>query len=1169
MKKIQRADAIRNILKRLASYLSVCLVIVLGIGGMLTTRYMEAGLDKTTTKYYEDRKFKNYELISSLGVSDASIKKLEAADFVIDAEGVLQVEGSASSKNRKDNITLISLTKKVSVPEVIEGRAPEADNECIIGEDYAETAGLKIGDKLSISLSGLGFSSEGEFAVNEEFTDSMTEAKEKTDADGEKAKEEAKSALVEKELSITGLMRHPDYLRRNAANIVVVPISAFNKDVTNGLYTQAFVRTEQAEGVSPFSDKYFEESEGTKDSLEKLTKQLKEDRTIEVKDKANNQINEAWKSAEEKLENAQSEIDKGEAELNSKLAEGAKKLNDAEALLESTLEEYRRKLRNGEITVPEYNRKLKDLEEELKQARAAVDLAEEVFNKQFTWTAELLENTDKALKENPAKNAPTTETEKKISDSVLKNEVYFRIIQNLGNKEKLKSIVEMFAKDDKEAEQYTKEIEQLDKISESIEILDQYTDTDLKKSFEAIKALDTDALIEESRKIKDSAEKAEYGGTYHYEKKTLTELKNALEGIEDIKGATEDVKKQLETAQAALDKGKKDIEEKIESEAANAREQIDEGWSTYFSEKEKYETKLEEAKSLLEENREKAEKKLAEAKTQVETISCEWIVLDRRGNAGYMDMRSNLQATKSMGGVFGLLFSIITAIVCFSTLVIMIDEQKTLVGTCKAFGFHKREILGKYLVFGLSSAVVGSIFAAIAAYVLTVIVQSKLASSGMYSIGTAESAIVMKPTILAMLMISAVTVAATVIACFDILRSPASLLMKGGVLKKPSKRKKTTGTARKGSLYSRLIIRNMIDDKARVLVSVAVIGFSCILIGLGISMKAAFDGMVNKQISDVNRFDFRIDLNEDVTDEERAAIVDVMNKNGLKYLPATVETKLYVWDDKVDALEMVCADSGKISEFYGVADPDTGEDMSLPENGMLIQKRMHESYGMNAGDKLPILGSDLNVHKLEVKGFFLNYAGRAIVLTPGAYKRAFGEEPANRSYFLRLNGKDKKDIENQLLAVTDSMSIEEDDEFKTRFESAMNLYNLLVVVVTAIAIFISFMILTNLANIYLARKKTELSVMRVNGFSIKQTKAYLVRESIITTAAGIVLGLAVGAIITPILIKTMQQPDLEFVKSFRPFAWISAAGIEAAFAILINYVVFRKVKDLNLRDIAG
>ena len=145
MKKTQRIDAVRNIRKRIASYLSVCLVIVLGIGGMLTTRYMEGGLDSTSSKFYEAQKFKDFELISSLGVSDASIEKIAALDGVVSAEGVLQVDGSAVFSADKANITLMSITKDVSVPDVIEGRAPGANDECLIGEDFAESSKPKIG----------------------------------------------------------------------------------------------------------------------------------------------------------------------------------------------------------------------------------------------------------------------------------------------------------------------------------------------------------------------------------------------------------------------------------------------------------------------------------------------------------------------------------------------------------------------------------------------------------------------------------------------------------------------------------------------------------------------------------------------------------------------------------------------------------------------------------------------------------------------------------------------------------------------------------------------------------------------------------------------------------------------------------------------------------------
>ena len=85
---------------------------------------------------------------------------------------------------------------------------------------------------------------------------------------------------------------------------------------------------------------------------------------------------------------------------------------------------------------------------------------------------------------------------------------------------------------------------------------------------------------------------------------------------------------------------------------------------------------------------------------------------------------------------------------------------------------------------------------------------------------------------------------------------------------------------------------------------------------------------------------------------------------------------------------------------------------------------------------------------------------------------------------------------------------------------------------------------------------------------IKETKAYLSRESVLTTVAGLVLGVLVGAVLTPLAIKTIQQPDTEFIKSFSVIAGSIAVSVEALFSIVINSLVFRKVKDLNLRDIA-
>ena len=269
MKKTQRKDAVRNIRRRIVSYLSICLVIMLGLGGVFTTRYMNAGLMKQAAAYYDAHRFKVFDLASSYGISEANLEKLRAAEMVTDAEGVIQADGSVSFGGKKKNVIVISLTERVSVPDVAEGKLPEGTDECMIGEDFAEEEGIKVGDRLRISLTALS-------SLNSR------------DGDTEKKV----PMLLSKEFTVTGLMHHPDYLRRKSDNTVSIPLSAFNTEATDGLYTRAFVITEQPEKTNMLEEKYFDEMEETRLSLEELAEELEEDRTNEVKAQAHAYIDE-------------------------------------------------------------------------------------------------------------------------------------------------------------------------------------------------------------------------------------------------------------------------------------------------------------------------------------------------------------------------------------------------------------------------------------------------------------------------------------------------------------------------------------------------------------------------------------------------------------------------------------------------------------------------------------------------------------------------------------------------------------------------------------------------------------------------------------------------------------------------------------------------------------
>ncbi len=1140
MKKTQRKDAIRNIRSRLVSYLSVCLVIMLGLGGFFSTKYMSAGVAAKGEEYYKERGFKDYEMISSLGISESNLKKITAADGVRDAEGVMQSDGTLAHGSSIWNVTVISMTERISVPEVTEGKKPQGRNQCMIGEDFAEEEGLKVGDKVRLSMS----------------TPDMEDP------------------LYVRDFLVTGLMHHPDYARRMTDKTVALPLEAFNPEVTDGLYTRAFVSIEEPEGVSILSDEFFDETAGISQDLNKLADELSVDRANEMKQSIYDMIDEEWAKAQAELDAAQAEIDAGQAELDAKLAAALSKLRDAENELEKTRNAALKKLRAAEAEIAASENLLNRKKAELAAAKAE-------YNKKKAQLDKIKKRLGRDIREIHADVKNVIDLVTKLKAALDPDGNTIIETDSVTDEEWKKIAEEILANRDKIIE-IRKQLDSEEGIRE-VKELEEQTGVELMPLLEAVRSTPVADLESLINLIGDYAG----GSLEELEGKDLNSFNSILEvlnyldqlltRLEDAEAQLAAAKKQIEDGEEKIAEGERQLADakaqlaaarkKYEDEVAAAQKKIKAGWAEYYAEKNKYESQLAEAIALLAVNRQAAEEKLAEARASVGDIKCRWIVTDRRANAGYADIRSNVSAISGAGNVFGILFMIITAIVCFSTLAIIIEEQKKMVGTVKAFGFFRREILGKYLVFGVSASLIGCLLGTGLSLVLSDIIQKKFAEAGQYQFGVAKSVITPVPTAIAFAGMIAVCCIATVVACSDILRTPASMLMKGAVSKKDSSYRKKT-SRRGGSLYSRLIFRNMRDDKTRVIVSIAVIAFSCMLIGIGISMKLAYDGMSERQVSDIYRYDLRVDVSDDVPADKRTALEKTLTEAGTVWMPAVYEAYLYRWDNSYNGLYLLCADPERIGEFISIGTPDGDVPLTLPEDGILVQNRMDESYGMTSGTTIPLLDETLNEYEAPVTGSFHNYMGRLTATSPAGYKKVFGKAPENNCYFVTLNGAGEKELRNSLLKVTDGVSFENKSDITSMFSSIGNLYSIIVLLTTGIAILMSFMILTNLANIFLNRKKTELTVMRINGFSIKQTKGYLARESVITTAAGIMLGVALGAILTPRIIYMVQLEDVEFVRSFHPSAWIIAVVLETVFAVITNSLVFRKVKKLNFRDIA-
>jgi ABC-type antimicrobial peptide transport system permease subunit len=134
------------------------------------------------------------------------------------------------------------------------------------------------------------------------------------------------------------------------------------------------------------------------------------------------------------------------------------------------------------------------------------------------------------------------------------------------------------------------------------------------------------------------------------------------------------------------------------------------------------------------------------------------------------------------------------------------------------------------------------------------------------------------------------------------------------------------------------------------------------------------------------------------------------------------------------------------------------------------------------------------------------------------------------------------------------------------YKTTLVIFDITVVIVIVIALILGVFVLSNLVNIYVSGKKKEVIVMRINGFSKKQTIRYLAREMIMTMVISLSLAVLLGFIFNDKCISLVESEDMMLIRRFSIKSWGMAILFESVLAFIINWFHFRKVNNMKVSD---
>ena len=552
------------------------------------------------------------------------------------------------------------------------------------------------------------------------------------------------------------------------------------------------------------------------------------------------------------------------------------------------------------------------------------------------------------------------------------------------------------------------------------------------------------------------------------------------------------------------------------------------------------------------------------------TQSGTWYIQDRSGNPGYSDYSENTDRIAAVGDVFPLIFFIVAALVCLTTMTRMVEEQRIEMGTMKALGYGGWQIAMKYAVYAMSACISGGVVGAIIGFKLFPYVIMK-AYSIMYYLGKLETPYRADIAFMAIAAMAVCTAAATFSACYASLKEVPATLMRPKAPKAGRRvlLEKIPFIWKKLSFTSKVTVRNLFRYKKRFFMSVIGIAGSGALLVTAFGLNDSIFGIIEKQFGDIWQMDVQAYVYEAMP---LADMQELLGKN-----PANddFDSVMFCLDS-----QMECKNGGRSQSGVHLLGVESAESMAgrinlhnggapvtLDDSGVVVTAKLAETLSIKAGDEINMRtgGED---HFMRVIGVADNYVYHYVYITAAYYETVFGKAMQYNGFMGNLKDgltdETMDAMSSQLLSDSRMYTVRTIESIYASVWDSLSILNYVVLVLILGSGMLTFVVMLNLTNINIGERMRELATLRVLGFYDKEMYAYIYRENNALSVIGAFVGLLFGKIMHLFVIRTCEVDMVMFVRSAKPLSYVYAFALTIVFSLIVNLLMRPKVRAIDM-----
>ena len=1096
-------DAVREIRHTLSRFLSILVLAALAVAFLAGLRATAPDMKYTADRYYDRTGFMDGWVLSTLGLTQEDLDALSAADGVEEVEGAWSVDATAVDCI----VSVRSLPERLNLLEVKRGRLPEAPNECVTEGLLLVELGLEVGDTLELTL-----------------------------------EEENEGDLTRTSYTIVGVVNCPLYVGtdRGTSSLGSGSVDAFlfvpGENFTYDYYTAAYFTGEGLKELDSYGDEYEDRAEALLDSLELLGSERAEIRYETL-----------IGDAQTELDEAQAELDDARAEADQELADGRRELDDARKELDQGWADYRegrdtldRELDDARRTLADAARKLNDAQAELDDGRVQYQDGLARYREGLAQYEDGLARYQSGLAQHQA-GLTEYERNKAALD---------------GQQAQVNEGLAQYEAALKQAEgtpAYEQVLAQLAEQKAQLDMAQAQLDAGYAQLAPVKNRLDGARAELDGSKAELDGSKAELDSA----KAVLDETERQLAQAErEIVGGWRDYR----SGQAELSQAREDGEREL----ADALDKLEDGEAEYAGGLKEYEDGKAEADGKIAD----AQQKLDDARDELDQVEeCQWYILGRNTNVGFVSFAQDTERVSNLATIFPVIFFLVAALACLTTMTRMVEEQRTEIGALKAMGFSRLSISKKYIGYAFLASLLGGVIGlGVGATLIPAVVAN--AFGIMYAMPPLEFREQNALCVLSVLAAVACTTGAALWACLSTLMAAPANLMRPKA-PKAGKRvflERVRPVWRRLSFTWKVTMRNLFRYQRRFWMTVIGIGGCTALIVTGFGLHESIFAILNKQFDEISLYDATAGLDEDAAPEELAAVTDYLDGSGMVewwHLTSQTAAEASAGGMAYDVGLYAIDDFEGFTQFMNLRHRKDGGAVTPPGDGVILTEKLSELLEVEVGDTVTI-DKDGRV-EVRVDDIVEHYVQHNVYLSAACYERLFGEAPAQNLLLLEYGeGAESDQVSAELMAMDAVTSHSYIAAIRDSFTNSMEAIDYAVVIIILSAAALAFVVLYNLTNINITERVRELATLKVLGFFDKEITAYVYRENVFLTLFGIVLGLVMGRLLHAWLVLTVEVDLVMFGRTAPAYAYVLAAVLTAVFSVMVNVAAHFKLKKVDM-----